>query len=160
MTLVLPLPAPARISTGPSIVSTDSRCCGFNWSRKDNAETAPRAILQFFRGMWPKGFIRNIARKPCRPHRSFPGVETGDATLPMRGRTGPNRRNVYAFKSQSEDFLDVSSARNRERVRASGSTQSAGRRSHLVSRLQSAGAHPARQSNSVSRGRGEELSNG
>ena len=41
MTRVLPLPAPARISTGPSVVSTASRCCGFSWSRKDNAEVAP-----------------------------------------------------------------------------------------------------------------------
>src|SRR6266516_4515926 len=30
MTRVLPVPAPARIKTGPWIVSTASRCCGFN----------------------------------------------------------------------------------------------------------------------------------
>src|ERR1022692_2902153 len=51
MTRVLPLPAPARINTGPSVVSTASRCCGFSWSRKDNAEVAPESLLQFYRGI-------------------------------------------------------------------------------------------------------------
>ena len=32
-TLVLPEPAPARISSGPSVCCTASRCCGFNFSR-------------------------------------------------------------------------------------------------------------------------------
>src|SRR5882757_5825333 len=39
---VLPLPAPARISTGPSVVSTASRCCGLSLSRKDKCKEAPR----------------------------------------------------------------------------------------------------------------------
>src|SRR5205085_11265476 len=39
ITRVLPLPAPARISTGPSVVSTASRCCGFSSSRNDKALT-------------------------------------------------------------------------------------------------------------------------
>src|SRR5436190_14813548 len=30
MTRVLPVPAPARIKTGPRTVSTASRCCGFS----------------------------------------------------------------------------------------------------------------------------------
>src|ERR1700689_1995719 len=51
MTRVLPLPAPARISTGPSVVSTASRCCGLSWSRKDNAEVAPESLIRFYRGM-------------------------------------------------------------------------------------------------------------
>src|SRR5216684_2632160 len=38
MTRVFPLPAPARINTGPSVVSTASRCCGFNSSRNDKRE--------------------------------------------------------------------------------------------------------------------------
>src|SRR5277367_2817184 len=50
MTRVLPLPAPARISTGPSVVSTASRCCGLSWSRKDKEEAAPE-LLQFYRGI-------------------------------------------------------------------------------------------------------------
>src|SRR5215471_5254815 len=36
MTRVLPLPAPARISTGPSVVSTASRCCGFSLDRYED----------------------------------------------------------------------------------------------------------------------------
>ncbi len=41
MTRVFPLPAPARMSTGPSVASTASRCCGLRPERKgggvDNA---------------------------------------------------------------------------------------------------------------------------
>src|SRR6267143_2506879 len=36
MARVLPVPAPARISRGPSVVSTASRCSGFNSSRRDS----------------------------------------------------------------------------------------------------------------------------
>src|ERR1700686_1065022 len=42
MTRVFPLPAPARISTGPSTVSTASRCCGFSSSRNDKRELLPQ----------------------------------------------------------------------------------------------------------------------
>src|ERR1700693_4349854 len=45
MTRVFPLPAPARISTGPSVVSTASRCCGFSSSRNDKRKLLPRQIL-------------------------------------------------------------------------------------------------------------------
>src|SRR6516162_6064573 len=38
MTRVLPEPAPARISSGPSVCSTASRCSGFSLSRKVIAE--------------------------------------------------------------------------------------------------------------------------
>src|SRR5229473_8517126 len=34
MTRVLPEPAPARISSGPSLELTASRCCGLSWERK------------------------------------------------------------------------------------------------------------------------------
>ncbi len=50
MTRVLPLPAPARMSTGPSVVSTASRCCGLSWSRKDKCGTAPSSLIEFYRG--------------------------------------------------------------------------------------------------------------
>ena len=51
MTRVLPLPAPARMSTGPSVVSTASRCSGFSWSKKDNADVSSELVVQFYRGM-------------------------------------------------------------------------------------------------------------
>src|SRR6266404_1200023 len=51
MTRVFPLPAPARINTGPSVVSTASRCCGFSWSRKDNAEVAPGSLSLILQGI-------------------------------------------------------------------------------------------------------------
>ena len=34
ITRVLPLPAPARISTGPSVASTASRCCALRPARR------------------------------------------------------------------------------------------------------------------------------
>src|SRR5438874_10181229 len=49
MTRVFPLPAPARMSTGPSVVSTASRCCGFSWERKDKEGTAPETLVEFYR---------------------------------------------------------------------------------------------------------------
>src|SRR5579862_9391263 len=50
MTRVFPLPAPARINTGPSVVSTASRCCGFSWSRNDNEEIAPELAISILQG--------------------------------------------------------------------------------------------------------------
>src|SRR5207245_78960 len=38
MTRVFPLPAPARINTGPSVVATASRCWGFRPERKSTNE--------------------------------------------------------------------------------------------------------------------------
>src|SRR5712692_5138659 len=40
MTRVLPLPAPARTSTGPFVVVTASRCGGFSGARRLSAVTA------------------------------------------------------------------------------------------------------------------------
>src|SRR3981081_609656 len=69
MTRVLPLPAPARISTGPSVVSTASRCCGLSWSRKDNAEVTPEALIEFYRGLDAAG------RRSAISHCCFPIAE-------------------------------------------------------------------------------------
>ena len=46
MTRVLPLPAPARISTGPSVASTASRCCALSAGRseRDGASGTRRAV--------------------------------------------------------------------------------------------------------------------
>jgi len=54
MTRVLPLPAPARISTGPSVVSTASRCWGLSCERNVR-KTAPEplgirtSLVRFYR---------------------------------------------------------------------------------------------------------------
>src|SRR6187397_3650618 len=46
ITRVLPLPAPARMRTGPSVVSTASRCCSLRPVRRgDSAEDTERTIL-------------------------------------------------------------------------------------------------------------------
>ena len=45
-TVVLPLPAPARISSGPSVASTACRCMGFR-AANSSATTALRASMYF-----------------------------------------------------------------------------------------------------------------
>jgi len=49
ITRVLPLPAPARMSTGPSVVSTASRCCGLSWERKDKLRRQLRPLIRFYK---------------------------------------------------------------------------------------------------------------
>src|SRR3989442_15800675 len=51
MARVFPLPAPARISTGPSVVSTASRCCGLSWLRKDKVEKSSKVSQVDFTGI-------------------------------------------------------------------------------------------------------------
>src|SRR5215469_12014518 len=46
MTLVLPLPAPARISTGPSVASTASRCWGLRPERKSTTDTFSHSMFR------------------------------------------------------------------------------------------------------------------
>src|ERR1700704_5286589 len=93
MTRVLPLPAPARISTGPSVVLTASRCCGLSWSRKDNAEVAPETLIQFYRGIGRRGLTNGDFPLPisdCRSH----GLEEAPIQRPVRPgkpRTGKPR---------------------------------------------------------------------
>src|SRR5579872_5049639 len=58
MTRVFPLPAPARINTGPSVVSTASRCCGFSWSRKDNSETGSGVDLSILQDPYGRADTR------------------------------------------------------------------------------------------------------
>src|SRR5581483_11283198 len=115
ITRVLPLPAPARISTGPSTVSTASRCCGFNCERNDR-ETAPEhrdqnfanSILQEgFSGIFTAFFlahfasfavkryyIRSTSRRPpllllsqgTESYRVAQLLLCGDAVLPLPSR--------------------------------------------------------------------------
>src|SRR5439155_26789545 len=72
MTRVFPLPAPARMSTGPSVVSTASRCCGLSWERKDNDGNGSRVadcILQetilLFSGACCRRLQVRHLRLPC-----------------------------------------------------------------------------------------------
>src|SRR6266853_69098 len=60
MTRVFPLPAPARISTGPSVVSTASRCCGFSSSRNDKREWLPLHWLLEFYTLQNRRIVRSI----------------------------------------------------------------------------------------------------
>src|SRR5579864_261206 len=94
ITRVLPLPAPARIRTGPSVVSTASRCCGFSWSRKDNAEVAPESIYQFYSGIAADGIAGSRfqfrasqkGRHRCMLHVKFsPQAEPTLSFFPRNG---------------------------------------------------------------------------
>ena len=70
MTRVFPLPAPARMSTGPAVVSTASRCCGFSWSRNDKTEVAPELdplILQDNLDLKGAPLLADIARSGDLP---------------------------------------------------------------------------------------------
>src|SRR5208282_620888 len=70
MTRVFPLPAPARISTGPSVVLTASRCCGFSSSRNDKREWLPlKSLLEFY--------IASVERRSSPPvcHDSAGGIQ-------------------------------------------------------------------------------------
>src|SRR5215469_9840167 len=78
MTRVFPLPAPARINTGPSVVSTASRCCGLSWSRKDNAEAAP--VIQFYRKKKSQSQRTSRAQRRNQKNR----VVTESAIYPRR----------------------------------------------------------------------------
>src|SRR6266404_3697918 len=68
MTRVFPLPAPARISTGPSVVSTASRCCGFNSSIYDKREWLQNALDEFYRTT-NRAEIRTLDSKSTRGNR-------------------------------------------------------------------------------------------
>src|ERR1700722_984449 len=182
MTRVLPLPAPAKISTGPSIVSTASRCCGFSCSRKDNAEVAPESLIQFYRGIAAGGIARadfpvrriqnetltrgtrsrgaNFGRKARRHLRSFRGVEPGSAPCMAascweRGALVRPREEPY----ESEDFLGFRRAADGNRAGGRRPARGARRRGDSRAGLQGVGSDPPWQSHGVSRGRGEKLPN-
>src|SRR5262252_4158859 len=70
MTRDFPLPAPARINTGPSLVSTASRCCGFSWSRKDKLEMAPGCF--YFTG--DRGAVSESEEDPNLHHSGRRGT--------------------------------------------------------------------------------------
>src|SRR3954453_19623666 len=93
MTRVLPLPAPARMSTGPSVVSTASRCCGFSWSRKDNAESDSGVDLSILHG---------CAQLTCR----FKASEWWLTTLKPGWRSNAKRPIGHSpLKTFSRNFL-------------------------------------------------------
>src|SRR5208337_718667 len=73
MTRVFPLPAPARMSTGPSVVSTASRCCGFNSSKNDKREWLRNALIEFYRKV---NTLRRRLWLPSQPAKFRFGVLT------------------------------------------------------------------------------------
>src|SRR5216683_4280364 len=109
MTRVLPLPAPARMSTGPSVVSTASRCCGLSGSRKDNAEVAPELMIQFYRGIETDGSFPLSEQHKCecdhvreccgksRIHSSQGPWCNGNTAPCDGGRYGFESRRVHAL---------------------------------------------------------------
>src|SRR5215472_8490498 len=92
MTRVLPLPAPARINTGPSLVSTASRCCGFSWSRNDKTEVAPEVDLSILQdNLDVKGCLTSgrCCRSPPERSRRDVGRAKLDTQFPAQANDSP-----------------------------------------------------------------------
>src|SRR5207245_10844556 len=108
MTRVFPLPAPARMSTGPSVVSTASRCCGLSWERKDNDGNGSRVadcILQgnyfaVFGGMLPPTSSTAFATALFRSHT--------DCVTAITSCLGPRRENRTAAKRRQNSAQGAS----------------------------------------------------
>src|SRR6185312_2887522 len=82
MTRVLPLPAPARISSGPSTCSTAARCSGLRWARRgwgveDTLYFNKRDVLALLHpaGRGPGGVDAALAAAQLArwPLHAFPG---------------------------------------------------------------------------------------
>ena len=66
MTRVLPLPAPARMSTGPSTASTASRCCGLSWDKYEgNVQATRNEIIHHGGTESMEGFCIKTSCPPC-----------------------------------------------------------------------------------------------
>ena len=56
-TVVLPLPAPAKISKGPSVVVTASACCGFSPVRIDSIVTESHPFINHANGLYSRNDV-------------------------------------------------------------------------------------------------------
>src|SRR5262249_10575829 len=65
MARVLPVPAPARISTGPSVVSAARRCSGFSSSRRVNIFSA-RSVVECTRNVSRRSGVAQTEEKLLR----------------------------------------------------------------------------------------------
>src|SRR5450432_3448914 len=105
MTRVFPLPAPARMSTGPPVVSTASRCCGLSWERKDKVEELRAFYLDF------TGRPRRALSSPPSPRPVIPSEEN----RPQRGRSSQSRNLLFACSVEAAGesrFLTAEAVRN------------------------------------------------
>src|ERR1700690_581834 len=97
MTRAFPLPAPARMSTGPPVVSTASRCCGLSWERKDKVEELQTFYLDF------------TGRPHPRP------VIPSEENRPQSGRSSQSRNLLFACSVEAAGesrFLTAEAVRN------------------------------------------------
>src|SRR5271156_1764472 len=98
MTRVFPLPAPARMSTGPSVVSTASRCCGFNSSRNDKGGWLRSALDRFYRRN-EEGISKSHGLQ--RGHFPLKRPKLGDpAEISFVGRDHANAHSGRAHRNQ------------------------------------------------------------
>src|ERR1700684_2953358 len=92
ITRVLPEPAPARISKGPSTASTAARCCGFNLSsRCCNGWSLKRALIFLFGG-WSGDVLGSplLVYRPRRVHKCV-------AILVCRAKLGKSGAGFASF---------------------------------------------------------------
>src|SRR5579864_6993917 len=78
MARVLPVPAPARSSTGPSVVSAATRCCGFSSSSRVSMD--PRVRRFSCTAMVAEGSERRKRGARCGISRGLPGVPANART--------------------------------------------------------------------------------
>src|ERR1700690_4239586 len=103
MTAVSPLPAPARMSTGPPVVSTASRCCGLSWERKDKVEELQTFYLDFTGRPHPRPVIPSEEnRGTCCLHAAWRlPAKAGSSRLKPFGMTILFRKKCARTDSQT-----------------------------------------------------------
>src|SRR5438067_9006073 len=108
LTRVFPLPAPARMSTGPSVVSTASRCCGLSWERKDNDGNGSRVadcILQQTILLFSGACCRRLQVRHLRlPYSDLTQIVVTAITSCL----GPRRENRTAAKRRQNSAQGAS----------------------------------------------------
>src|SRR6185295_14008194 len=101
MTRVLPLPAPARMSTAPSVASTASRCCGFSpASSADSPVSCPGCVavlLKLFDGDG-LGQVAGLVDVPAGAHRRMVGEE-------LQGEDHQQRRPDLVHRGHVHDLV-------------------------------------------------------
>ena len=147
MTRVLPEPAPARISTGPSRWSTASRCSGFSFSRKSmggvhysvvgplwlevrtDADADSRGLagvgigVRDGQGLGTRDFGLRVERGPAAPMSPLT-AEGADASyadaLRNRHRRGRSFRDLRAWNTAMIRYDDLSSRQSSTTERSPG----------------------------------------
>src|SRR5688572_32417935 len=110
MTRVLPLPAPARMSTGPSVVCTASCCCGFksfdksifgksaeaNWSDSFGVIRSIRGLELFYRNAFSQ--ISRLIDIASAPYRAMIGEQ-------LKWNDFQYRKEIFTRRGQANEMV-------------------------------------------------------